>query len=34
MSKPLVIIPTYNEKDNAESIAKAVLENLPEGDVL
>lgn len=34
MPKPLVIIPTYNEKDNAESIAKAVLENLPEGNVL
>lgn len=34
MVKPLVIIPTYNEKDNAEAIAAAVLENLPDGAIL
>ncbi|MBR3084763.1 MAG: polyprenol monophosphomannose synthase [Kiritimatiellae bacterium] len=34
MHKPLVIIPTYNEKDNAGPISKAVLENLPGGEVL
>ena len=34
MSKPLVIIPTYNEKENAKAIAAAALENLPGGDVL
>ena len=34
MAKPLVVIPTYNEKDNAEAIAKAVLENLESGELL
>lgn len=34
MAKPLVIIPTYNEKDNAGPIAKAVLESLPQGELL
>lgn len=34
MAKPLVIIPTYNEKENVEAIASAVLSNLPDGDVL
>ena len=33
--KPIVVIPTYNEKDNAGPMASAVLENLPEeGEVL
>ncbi len=32
--KPIVIIPTYNEKENAEAISRAVLENLPEANVL
>ena len=34
MSKPLVVIPTYNEKENARPIAKAVLESLPESEIL
>lgn len=34
MAKPLVIIPTYNEKDNVESIATAVLDNLNSGELL
>lgn len=34
MAKPLVVIPTYNEKENAEAIAKAVLENLESGELL
>lgn len=34
MSDTLVIIPTYNEKENAEAIAKAVLSACPEADVL
>jgi dolichol-phosphate mannosyltransferase len=34
MSDTLVIIPTYNEKENAEAIAKAVLAASPEADVL
>ena len=34
MSDTLVIIPTYNEKENAEAIARAVLEACPEADVL
>jgi len=33
--KPVVVIPTYNERENVESMAAAVLENLPpEGEVL
>ena len=27
--KPIVVIPTYNERDNVEAMAAAVLENLP-----
>lgn len=34
MSDTLVIIPTYNEKENAEAIAKAVLAACPEADLL
>ena len=34
MSDTLVIIPTYNEKENAEEIAKAVLAACPEADLL
>ena len=34
MSDTLVIIPTYNEKENAEAIAKAVLTACPEADLL
>ena len=34
MQNQLVIIPTYDERDNVEPIAKAVLEALPEGGVL
>ncbi len=33
--KPLVVIPTYNEKENVAAMAAAVLENLPpEGRIL
>ena len=34
MEKTVVIIPTYNEADNVRPISAAVLENLPETDVL
>ena len=34
MSDTLVIVPTYNEKENAESIAKAVLAACPEAELL
>lgn len=34
MSDTLVVIPTYNERENAEAIAKAVLEACPEADLL
>jgi len=34
MSDTLVIIPTYNEKENAAAIAKAVLAACPEADLL
>ena len=34
MSDTLVIIPTYNEKENAEPIARAVLAACPEADLL
>ena len=34
MEKTVVIIPTYNEADNVRPISAAVLENLPEADVL
>ena len=33
--KPIVVIPTYNERENVEAMAAAVLENLPpEGRLL
>ena len=33
--KPIVVIPTYNEKENVEAMAEAVLVNLsPEGELL
>jgi dolichol-phosphate mannosyltransferase len=32
--KPIVVIPTYNECDNVEAMAAAVLENLPPDGVL
>lgn len=33
--KPIVVIPTYNEKENVRAMAAAALENLPpEGEVL
>ena len=34
MSDTLVIVPTYNEKENAEAIAQAVLAACPEADLL
>ena len=34
MQVALVIIPTYNEKDNAEPIARAILETEPHADIL
>lgn len=34
MNKPIVIIPTYNEKDNVGPISAAVLQNLPQGELL
>ncbi len=34
MQKPLVIIPTYNERDNIEKMIPAVFEALPEGELL
>lgn len=34
MSDTLVIIPTYNERENAEAIAKEVLAACPEADLL
>ncbi len=34
MKKPLVIVPTYNERDNIEAIIHAVFEALPEGELL
>ena len=34
MSQPLVIIPTYNERDNIEAIIDAVFEALPQGEIL
>jgi dolichol-phosphate mannosyltransferase len=32
--KPLVIVPTYNERENIGELLDAVLEHLPEADVL
>ncbi|MBR4653506.1 MAG: polyprenol monophosphomannose synthase [Kiritimatiellae bacterium] len=33
--KPIAVIPTYNERENVEALAAAVLENLPpEGGIL
>ena len=34
MSDTLVIVPTYNERENAEPIARAVLAACPEADLL
>jgi dolichol-phosphate mannosyltransferase len=34
MKQPLVIIPTYDERENVKPMAEAVLARLPEGDVL
>ena len=34
MNRQLVIIPTYDERENVEPIAKAVLHELPEGELL
>ena len=34
MQDTIVIIPTYNERENAEAIAKAVLDACPQADVL
>jgi len=34
MSDTLIIIPTYNERENARAIARAVLEGIPKANVL
>jgi len=34
VAKALIVVPTYNERDNVESIAGRLLEALPAGDVL
>ncbi len=34
MNPTLVVIPTYNERENAENIARAVLQACPQGDLL
>ncbi len=34
MNKPLVIIPTYDERENVKPMAEAVLDRLPEGEIL
>lgn len=34
MNTSIVIIPTYNERENIEPIARAVLKNLPDSDLL
>ncbi|MEI6210167.1 MAG: polyprenol monophosphomannose synthase [bacterium] len=34
MEKTIVIIPTYDERDNVAPIAKAVFQNVPEADIL
>lgn len=34
MNSQLVIIPTYDERDNVQPIAQAVLNALPDGDIL
>jgi dolichol-phosphate mannosyltransferase len=34
MNKPLIVIPTYNEKDNVRPIAAAVFRACPEANVL
>jgi dolichol-phosphate mannosyltransferase len=34
MNKPLVIIPTYDERDNVKAIAEAVLTRLPDAKLL
>ncbi|MCB9883306.1 MAG: polyprenol monophosphomannose synthase [Planctomycetes bacterium] len=30
----LIVVPTYNERDNAEPLARAILENVPEAHIL
>ena len=34
MPKALIVVPTYNERDNVPSISGALLEALPEGELL
>ncbi len=34
MKKTLVVIPTYDEKENVENISKAVLDALPDANIL
>ncbi len=34
MKRPLVIVPTYDERENVAAIAEAVLAQLPDGEVL
>ena len=34
MKKPLVIIPTYDERENVKPISEAVLKHLPEAEIL
>ena len=34
MNKALVVIPTYNEKENVEAIAEAILGSCPDADIL
>ena len=34
MAKMLVIVPTYNERENIEALIRKVMEELPAGDVL
>lgn len=34
MNKSLVIVPTYNEKDNIKTLVESVLKHLPDSDLL
>jgi len=34
MSKPLIVVPTYNERDNVSAISKRLLDALPGADIL
>jgi dolichol-phosphate mannosyltransferase len=34
MNRGLVVIPTYNEKDNVRGIAEAVFKHIPDADIL